>query len=480
MKRLSLVLAGTTFALLWSGCDHDVYEIEMSPRDKRIDRKLTVWRTGSEQEGQFTELSAEALKAVRKAYPGAEPKRDKGKLIFEATFTGKTPDDVGGAGRFRRYTSKMGSAWVYIERFRGNDAPADVLADSMAAADRLTDILIGWLEAEFGKHGDFAKLRTFMDKRLRRDLKNLSVYSYLAANGTRGNWLDDKEVRGTAAGEVVGRIVQYFLERGYFTLEDAPAITRALNAKGGEELSRMAALVTRRICALAGIPDSGLRESLAKLLGSGEKAKKSLNAYLVTTPEHKAALAKWRKQPQTDTTTKPDEPDPGEIMEHLVQRMVHFDFRIADDTVRVRLETVAKPVHTNGWWDAKTGTVSWRAPLTERGKKTGQLPEICYAAWSRPDGKFQKNHLGKVALKGKDLLDYCLWRAGLNDAEAKRWNALLGDLKPGKNLKAQLRRFRAAATQPARGQQAIPYLKRGAEMILDALKQKPEAPAQDK
>ena len=472
MKRSSVVLAAATFALLWSGCDHDVYEIEMSPHDKQLNRRLTVWRTGSEQEGQFTELSAEALKAVRKAYPGAEPKQDRGKLIFEATFTGQTPDDVGGAGRFTQYTSKMGSAWVYIERFRGNDAPADVLADSLAAADRLTDVLIGWLQTEFGKHKDFAALRTFIDKRLRSDLKNLSVYSYLAANGTRGNWLDDEDVHGTAAGEVVGRIAQYFLERGYFTLEDAPAISRALNAKGGEELSRIAAFVTRRICELAGIPDSGLRESLAKLLGSDEKAKKSLNAYLVTTPEHKAALAKWRKQTQTDTTTKPDEPDPGNVMEHLAEQMVHFDFRIAPDTVSVRLKTAARPAQTNGLWDEKTGTVSWRAPLTDRGKKTGQLPEICYAVWARPYDKFQKKHLGNVALKGNELFDYCLWRAGLNDAEAKRWNALLGDLKPGKNLEAQLRRFGTAASQPAKGQQPMPYLERGTDLITQALKEK--------
>ena len=471
MKRLSLVLAGTTFALLWSGCDHDVYEIEMSPRDKRIDRKLTVWRTGSEQEGQFTELSAEALKAVRKAYPGAEPKRDKGKLIFEATFSGRTPDDVGGAGRFAQYASKMGSAWVYIERFRGNDAPADVLADSLAAADRLTDILIGWLQTEFGKHNDFAALRTFIDKRLRRDLKNLSVYSYLAGNGTRGNWLDDKDAHGTAAGEVVGRIAQYFLERGYFTLEDVPAVNRILHSKGDEAPEQTVAFIRQRLCELAGIADSPLRKSLSKLLGSGEKAQKSLNAYLATTPEHKAALAKWRKQPRTETTTKPEEPDPGDVVRDLLERIVHFELHIAPDTVSVRLDTAARPAYTNGLWNEKTGTVSWDAPLTDRGKKTGQLPEICYAVWARPDDKLQKKHLGKAVLKGKDLFEHCLWRAGLNDAEAKRWNALLGGLKPGKNLEAQLCQFGTATTQPAKGQQPMPYLKRGADLILEGLQQ---------
>jgi len=42
MKRSSLVLAAFGFGLLWCGCEHDVYEIEMSPHDKRINRKLTV------------------------------------------------------------------------------------------------------------------------------------------------------------------------------------------------------------------------------------------------------------------------------------------------------------------------------------------------------------------------------------------------------------------------------------------------------
>jgi len=374
----------------------------------------------------------------------------------------------------------MGSAWVYVERFRGNDAPADVLADSMAAADRISDILIGWLQTEFGKDKDFAALRTFIDKRLRRDLKNLSVYSYLAANSTRGNWLEDKNVRGTASHEMIGRIAQYFLERGYFTLEDVPAVNRLLHSKGDATPSRIAAFVTRRICELAGIADSGLRESLAKFLSNGEKAEKSLNGYLATTPEHKAALAKWRKQARTETTTTPDEPDPGDVVKDLLERTVHFDFRIAPDTVRVRLETAARPIHTNGLLDQKTGMVSWHAPLTRSSDDTRQLPEICYAVWARPYDKFQKKHLGTVALKGKELFEYCLWRAGLNDGEAKRWGALLGGLKPGRNLEARLRRFATAATQPAKGQQSMPYLKRGADLILGALKQKPEAPAQDK
>jgi glycosyltransferase involved in cell wall biosynthesis len=46
----------------------------------------------------------------------------------------------------------------------------------LAAADHLTDLLIGWLEMQLHEDERWENLRRFCDESLRRDLKNLSLY----------------------------------------------------------------------------------------------------------------------------------------------------------------------------------------------------------------------------------------------------------------------------------------------------------------
>ena len=81
------------------------------------------------------------------------------------------------------------------------------------------------------------------------------------------------------------------------------------------------------------------------------------------------------------------------------------------------------------------------------------------------DEKFQKEHLGKVALTGLDLLGYCLWSKGLNLDEADNWNTVLRDLRPGPEAIEKLRLFNTP-------KDTTPYAQHGAEILLKALEPK--------
>ncbi len=58
--------------------------------------------------------------------------------VFAGTFRKQTPADVGGAGRYSYFPNEMGNAWVYIERFRGDDDLENRLNQRRAAAKLCT------------------------------------------------------------------------------------------------------------------------------------------------------------------------------------------------------------------------------------------------------------------------------------------------------------------------------------------------------
>jgi len=471
MKRYLLVV--TMIAAGIAGCDETVYQIQLSPRGNEIGRTLTVWQqSGDDGEVAIKVLEGAELAAVAKAYAVETPEAKAEKHTFSGTFKGTLPNDVGGAGRYARYASKMGTASVYIERFRGNDRPAEVLTASMKAADRFVEILAGWLAGEFGKDKEFGKLRKFIDTEFRKDIRNLSVYTFMAANASRVNWLKAKESQGRdrLQEEVYARVLAYFLERKYFTPDDVPVLRRAIGPNATASAKAIGRIVAR-IAAKAGIAggDGKLAARIAALLADSEKSTESMWAYLEKTPEHREQLKKWKANDAGEADSKPS---PLKVLQDKLSRIIHFRLNLFDDSARVEVELAAsaKPVYTNGRWNADDSTVTWAAPLTKRNEETAYLPEICYAAWAEPDKKFQKKHFGRTILTDQQLINYCTWREGLSADEAKQWDALLGSLKPGKGLKPALEKFDESIDDSAAPTPARTYLKDGVGLLLEALK----------
>ena len=149
----SLLLGGGALACLaLCGClaAHNCYQIEMRPNGDGFHRELTCWRTGGGDKSPIRTVDQAELARIGKLYPRPPTSPDAAKRIFAGRFQGNTPSDVGGAGSYTRFTSSLGSASCYVERFRGNDDLEGLLARRRQAADRAVDAIIEWFSAEMG------------------------------------------------------------------------------------------------------------------------------------------------------------------------------------------------------------------------------------------------------------------------------------------------------------------------------------------
>ena len=159
------ILRYTVFLLpLLAGClfQHDCYQLEVKPDGDALQRKLTCWHDVGGNDGkQIGPVSFSQLAALSRIYPQRESENDGKKHVFIGRFSGNTPADVGGAGSYTHFTSSMGSTSCYVERFRGDDDAAAQLAKRRQSAERLCDLLLGWMTAELGQQPGFPRLKNF-------------------------------------------------------------------------------------------------------------------------------------------------------------------------------------------------------------------------------------------------------------------------------------------------------------------------------
>ena len=139
-----------------------------------------------------------------------------------------------------------------------------------------------------------------------------------------------------------------------------------------------------------------------------------------------------------------------------------------DAHLTVRLSLPAAPDHTNGKWDQARSQVVWESDLESK-ESAARLPAFCYASWTTPDSKFQMDHFGRAFLHGDDLLQYCVWRSGLNEMQAGEWEKLLSGLRPGAELTNTLAAFQFSGAQP----QPSTAADWGKDLLKGALAQKP-------
>ena len=174
MKRFHLCTVLMIAAAL-AGCEHDHFVVEVKPEGQGFQRKVTCWHVAGEEGKEIRALDKKKLARIGKLYKTSEAIEGGKKHVFTGHFTDKTPADVGGAGSYVQWTSPLGSTFSYIERFRGNDDLDASLAKRRAAADKLTDLVIGWFESEMPQGPQLDRLTKFFDEQLRRDLENLAT-----------------------------------------------------------------------------------------------------------------------------------------------------------------------------------------------------------------------------------------------------------------------------------------------------------------
>jgi hypothetical protein len=327
------------------------------------------------------------------------------------------------------------------------------------AAGQLTDLIVGWSHAELGQEPGYDKLHQFLDVDLRRDLKNASLYF------REGNMVGNYNTN--ASEEFAVRFGQYLLERGYFTLGEMPGMFGDFSANSSQALlPRIQRLVARKM----GVPDTAPVPASLAFLGDETNMEKSFTNYLAGTDAYHAKLKQWEE----DKKLNPDanQPEPSSVVGDVIGNLIDFNlFGGQSDHLTVRLSLSSPPMHSNGRWDAALKQVVWESDIVDRTNAT-RMPFSCYASWVQPDEQFQTEHLGKVALTGDELTEYCLWRSGQDAQHSGEWDSFLAGLKPGTGLMEKMGAFRFSGEPDqsvTNDQQNVPSVF-PRELLKDALK----------
>ncbi len=437
-----------------TGCQVRKYELEMTPRADRLERKLTVFeqRTDGEKSVDVAVGDSE-LARIAAQYGVAGPQSGGPRHSFAREFAGRLPDDVGGCGTYTRWSTSLGTATAYVERVRGDDDIAGDLDNRRAAVQRLVALLAGWLDQELAGTPELPKLRGFLEGDFRRDLINLSVYikslELVAADDRLVAPADRKGTSGALAQHGV-RVGQYFIERGYVDPAQLPDWIYAVDQTLQERPGTLLALLQRWLASRIGVPaDQPVPASLARLSDT-ESIEASLRSYLRASEDYQALLKKHEQASGPER----EPPEPWKVLEELAfTAFLPGGMFLHDHQLTATLALPCEPLGTNGVWQADERRVEWKAALVPIDAAANSLvrpalPDVLFAFWVEPAAEKQVEHFGKVVLTDQDLVQYCLWRCGLPDEKARLWEDFLGGLRPGAGLGERISGFRFADESP--------------------------------
>jgi len=424
-KRFLLATFLAMFCGLLMGCPHNDYTVELKPKTNGVERTLIFYRAdGINSNGvpNYQAFPSNELAAIIRVYPAEAVKPDGQRYLAKGEFAGPLPRDVGGSGSYTNLTTSLGDAGFYLERFRGNDDLAARTTRQFAAADKITDLIIGWTRAEFGRERGWKNLRKFLDEDFRHDLKNAGLYFWIGE-------VSDLTDTNTPE-EFMARFGQYLLERGYFRLSDVPEL---YSSDGNSALS----LVQRLAAEKMGIPANGPLPKSFAVLADSAALENSWTNYLAKTDLYRVKVKDWEQKKKAEPGLK--KPAPSDVKDDLFEALLEPLKIFGDektDHLTVKLALDRAPNHSNGRW--QNGWVVWETDLNAN----RALPVLCFVSWSRPAVGFQEAHFGQVILDGDDLTEYCLWFNSLNEKQAGEWEKILPGLRPGQGLKDKLEAFK--------------------------------------
>lgn len=428
---LSALFAAPLAALLAGACDSTHYEVHVEPQGRGFERSLSAWNvSGTEPDGSPERgphrIAPEEARRLAALYgkEGFEPG-----ATLAARFERATPDDLGGAGRYLRLGTPLGDLVHYQERVGGSDDLVLRFERVQAAALRAAELLAAWLEQELGASPRWPTLEPVLRTELPRDLANLCL-AFQLDQGFRRPIVTPGAGPGSAHVEATAvRLAMYCVEHGYFELDDLPVLLRA--AATGQDDGEDAPLdpLRRLVAGRLGVePGAAEPEELA-FLASVRSARSSWERFR-TSPRYAALIAAW-----------PTPVAGGEKEDRLLADLLGSELAWRSDRLALSLTTRGAPHWTNGYWDGPASRVRWELEVPG---PHGQ-PVLCFATWAEPDEAAQEARFGRVALRGRALLDYAVWYAALTPQERAHWDAGLEGLDPSRAFGPQLE----ALTPPA-------------------------------
>jgi hypothetical protein len=437
IRSLFKTLPLAAMALVLTGCPHNEYIVQLQPHGSSVERTLVFFREDGEDEKtgvpNYKFFDSDELAAITALYPAHGRTNEGKRYTIRGEFSNAMPGDVGGSGVYTNLVTSLGETGFYMERFRGNDDLAGMAEKRNKAADRISDLFVGWSKLELGHEHGYDKLRQFLAVDFRRDLKNLSEYWW------EGQLVNSYKTNATE--EFFMRFGQYLFERGYFTLAEVPGLVRDASGTSDEDIFPLYRRVQRLVARKMGVPDSAPVPAALAFLYNEDSMNKSFEKYLVGTDLYRARLKLWK----ADKSRKPeDKPPPAmKIMEDAMDDLI--DWQIMEmyepDHLVVRLSLPTAPDHSNGRWDEARKEEVWDSTI-QSGTNAVHLPVTCYASWMWANEEFQKAHLGRVGVTGGELMQYCTWRGCLDAQRGAEWDAFLAGMKPGGSWWRQLEAFR--------------------------------------
>ncbi len=347
---------------------------------------------------------------LRKCYGSRPEPSGEGKSTFRGKFSVETPQDLGGAGRLERIDTSLGTLWIYVERFRGNDDLESELAKRREAVDTFVDLTLGWLRKEFGEEANFQQLEDFVGKTVRADLKNLAVYLWV--EGARGE-------ENSLENGFLERLWLFGRERDYLTVHDMAVIVRAHETNDpGPALEILARFVARELEADPQGETLAVFRDVDRLVSSWKEHVRGSKYY-----------AQYVRKKKGEVKAADDDalPDPGDAMVELLLEAFLPAILSSDAALEVTLDTEVMPVSTNGTWNETEKTVTWKGDVQDR----STLPTVCSATWAVPNAPEQRKRFGQLLLAGQDLADYAIWYESLSEDEAAQWLKALATCRAG-------------------------------------------------
>ena len=423
--RENVIILTVLCSLFFCGCEEHEYTIQMTFDGDVVSRRIVC------SENMPEEIRARLKKLYSKQVD---------KNTYEGAFRENLPDDVGGFGRYVHLGNSMGDVYIYVERFRGDDAQAPDIEKAFDAADYLVDLIIDWLEFELGDNPNFEKLRVFCNEELREDAKNLTVYMWM------GNRISDSPEEDTMV-----RMLLYLYERDYFTVGDISSFVASTNQEAWI-LSYIQRLTGRKL------GYSNTEEIIGELefLKDKNAAQQSVSRFLKSPKMHDKVLQEARERSgDRNLIIDPNWfDDPNNIGDFLLEKhdiemeTFFLDFELFGgnpDKINIKLDCPRKPFETNGEWDEDTKQLSWSERI-----EADQLPFVCYATIGSPNGAFQIRHFGKVILTDEQLSPYAFWYEGLSKKQKEEWDGFLVSLDPNEDTQSKVKSFRFRdAPQPS-------------------------------
>lgn len=421
------LLAGISLALV--GCGRTVYEIEMTPVENGLERRVTVFV--ETEDGSVKRASYDDLGRLDRVYALRESGRAEIKQSFSGTFGDELPDDVGNFGRFVHYPSTLGTLYTYTERFGQGIDPVTALATSQEAAEHLGKIAADLMRVQMKAKGWTEGPNRFLNESLSHDAKNLSLVWNMNAGIRSG---DPEEV--LQAGITA---LHYLIEYGYMDMRVLSLVLVSDDLETEDSTDRFVSSFFMSCANKLEADGVWLR------IGSTSELEHAWEMYTSEPRNAIEAADQFLDEVSEFAAGELESSTPEDILVSLVLTAFPFSFDLFGSNPRatIRMASSAEPLITNGKWDSETSQVLWTMYLEEDSHPSALRWQMAFSIWVEPDRATQNRLFGGVVLNEQALAHFCRLESEMGPDDQAAWKSFILDLAatedPVRMIKAHLR-----------------------------------------